>query len=87
MRMKEKWLELLIKHDRGVPDLLEKSWIHFIYGYNNDEILSINELELQELLKNIIQNLTREDLNLYNGLVGLGLVLIRLSENSNLEWQ
>lgn len=85
VKIKEKWSELLLDYNNKEPDLLEQSWIHFIYNYDNDETLSSNESELQELLKNIIQDLTHEDMNLYNGLVGLGLELIRLSKNSNLE--
>ncbi|MFV0329290.1 MAG: lanthionine synthetase LanC family protein [Dysgonomonas sp.] len=85
VKIKEKWSELRLNYNNKELDLLEQSWIHFIYNYDNDETLSSNESELQELLKNIIQDLTHEDMNLYNGLVGLGLELIRLSKNSNLE--
>lgn len=77
LELKNKWMKLLTNYNSNI-NLLDKSWIHFVYKYDIDE--SVDEPNIQELVENAIQDLTHEDLNLYNGLVGLGLELIRFSK-------
>lgn len=79
-KIKEKWLRLPVDYNNESVDLLDKSWVHFVYKYGNGEDWPLDKSTIQELLKNIIQDLTQKDLVLYKGLSGLGLELIRLSK-------
>jgi len=80
LEIKNKWTELLTNHNNEDIFLSDKSWIHFIYKYDNNKDISIDDFDIQKQLSYTVQNLTHEDLNLYNGLAGLGLELIRLSK-------
>lgn len=80
--IKEKWLHLSAAYNRPVLDIFNMSWIHFIYDYNMDWNISIENQVIQEILIDKIRNLVPKDLYLYNGLAGFGLSLMKISEKN-----
>ncbi len=80
--IRAKWMWLAGKLT-DVADLtpLDTAWITLIYSYEESKQKNnYDSTEIQNLLNNIIRNLEGNDLVIYNGLAGLGLELIRISE-------
>lgn len=70
------WISL--QKECETPSLLEVSWIHFIYRYDDNITTEINETEIREIINGIWSS-NPEELSLYNGLAGIGLELLRKS--------
>jgi hypothetical protein len=81
---RQPWMELINKtneYTNTKPNILERAWIYFIYQYKNNEFKKPKLTEIQNIIKDKIQNPEGNDLSLYNGLSGLGLELIRIIES------
>ncbi|WP_165026694.1 lanthionine synthetase LanC family protein [Dysgonomonas sp. ZJ279] len=76
----KQWQDLLPGENIHL-NILGRSWTNLIYPFSNIfEETMIDPIILEELLKTKIQELESSDLSVYNGLAGLGIELIRISQ-------